>query len=117
MEPDATSSTGIAVQVRTRSAVVVTAVLSLLLGLLASAGPAAAATAPPKVPVVTGWLPSWATDAALANVGGQCRPDRGGVAVLVHGQGVGRRGHRLDHDGRRGRRPRPGQLQGTGDRA
>ena len=67
MEPDAASSSGITVQVGTRSAVVVTAVLSLLLGLLASAGPAAA-TAPPKVPVVTGWLPGWATDTALANV-------------------------------------------------
>ena len=50
-----------------RPAVIVAMALTLLVGLLTPADPAVAAD-PTPTPLVTGWLPSWATDAALAGV-------------------------------------------------
>ena len=86
----------------------VAVVLTLLAGLLTPASPAAAVD-PTPTPLVTGWLPSWATDTALAGV--EANADLIGEAspVLVHRQGIGRRRER--HDGRGPRRDRQGHGQ------
>jgi spore germination protein YaaH len=52
-----------------RPAAVLAIALTLLVGLLAPADPAVAVD-PTPTPVVTGWMPSWATDTALAGVEG-----------------------------------------------
>lgn len=52
-----------------RPGAVLVLVLALLVGLIAPVGPAAAVE-PTRTPLVTGWLPSWATDTALAGVEG-----------------------------------------------
>jgi spore germination protein YaaH len=55
-----------------RRALFLLVVGSLLLGTVGSLGPAGPARAadPPRAPLVSGWLPSWATQAALAGVEG-----------------------------------------------
>ncbi len=52
-----------------RPAAILAVVLTLVVGLLAPMNPAAAVD-PTPTPLVTGWLPSWATDTAMAAVEG-----------------------------------------------
>ena len=66
MQPDVASAPGAPGRV-VRPAVILAMALTLLVGLLAPADPAVAAD-PTPTPLVTGWLPSWATDTALAGV-------------------------------------------------
>lgn len=68
MRPDVQGSSG-ATLPGGRAGGVVAMVLTLLVGLLGPANPAAAVD-PTPTPLVTGWLPSWATDTALAGVEG-----------------------------------------------
>jgi spore germination protein YaaH len=55
--------------VASRRGLLLALVGTLLFGLVAPIGPARAA-APPRTPLVSGWLPSWATQDALAGVEG-----------------------------------------------
>ena len=68
MQPDVASSPGAPGRV-VRPAVILAMALTLLVGLLTPTNPAAAAD-PTPTPLVSGWLPSWATDTALAGVEG-----------------------------------------------
>jgi len=68
VRPDVQGSSG-ATLPGGRAGGVVAMVLTLLVGLLGPANPAAAVD-PTPTPLVTGWLPSWATDTALAGVEG-----------------------------------------------
>jgi spore germination protein YaaH len=66
VQPDVASPLGAPGRV-IRGACIIAMALALLVGSIATSPPAAAAD-PTPTPLATGWLPSWATDTALASV-------------------------------------------------